>query len=66
MANPVHWEKLKQDGHTLSNRALTRTKVPGGWIVRDGNGGGPDAVVNCFFLPDPEYAWTAEAMPDAP
>ena len=39
---------------------MFRVKVPGGWIVRDGDNS--SSTVQTFFLPDPRGEWDPELM----
>ncbi len=50
----VVWEEIRQEGISwIAKRAMYRTKVPGGWLVRV-QGGESDFIV---FLQDPDYKW---------
>ena len=66
----MQWEKIETAhlstdmglfGLTASiNVALSRTKVPGGWLVLAETVGGAPYPVAITFYPDPAYAWEAE------
>jgi hypothetical protein len=61
MAVLMMWERLKPGGESMQNRSMFRVRVPGGWIVRDGDNS--SATVQTFFLPDPAGAWDPELVP---
>jgi len=61
MAELMMWQRLKPGGASMQHRSMFRVKVPGGWIVRDGDNS--SSTVQTFFLPDATAAWDPELMP---
>ena len=61
MAELMMWQRLKPGGASMQHRSMFRVKVPGGWIVRDGDNS--SSTVQTFFLPDAAGAWDPELMP---
>ncbi len=61
MAELMMWQRLKPGGASMQHRSLFRVKVPGGWIVRDGDNS--SSTVQTFFLPDAAGEWDPELMP---
>ncbi len=43
----IEWEKVQPD--------ITRSKVPGGWLICNTNA--VDCLTQLLFLPDPDYLW---------
>jgi hypothetical protein len=64
MSELMVWQRLRPGGASMQARSMFRAKVPGGWIVRDGDNS--SATVQTFFLPDPESAWDPELLPSDP
>lgn len=60
MSELMVWQKIKSGGESMQHRSLFRAKVPGGWLVRDGDNS--SSTVQTFFLPDPTEAWDPELI----
>lgn len=59
---PLHFEQICTDGFVLAH-AISRAKVPGGWIVMalytQGMSGGSSSMT---FIPDPQYEWQTRVV----
>ena len=47
------WEKLR-----AGSEAVSRAKLPGGWLIAVGEGGGRSVV----FYPDPKHSWDGTTL----
>jgi len=59
---PILWEPIK--GETIEEgrvrpygSTMYRSKVPGGWLIRDS--------ASTFFMPDPNHEWESVQCDDA-
>lgn len=60
----LKWEEI--DRHTEGRAHMSmvsRTKIPGGWLVKGVTQSGAGGGIGLTFVPDPDYKWELGGTP---